>query len=180
VKNIVAIVMVGALSAAGCAPALPLRPTTAAQTSSRWDDVVALRSDTPVRVWTVDQGRLQCTLVTADSASLWIRTKSGAVLLPATSVQRVDRLPAPGSTRGRVRRAIISAAAGALLAVATTPFCRMMGDKTCSAPTSPQAVAATSVVLGGIGAFVDERKSTTIYRAAFVKARGKIVRVAVC
>jgi hypothetical protein len=56
-KRLVAMVMAGALSTAGCAPALKVRRTTGALVTLRWDNVVALPQDTPIRVFVAGRKR---------------------------------------------------------------------------------------------------------------------------
>jgi hypothetical protein len=164
-KRLVAIVLVGTLSTAGCALPLTAHGPRMAHGASMWGNVVSLPPNTVVRVFTRVTW-LEGALIAADDVDLRIRTKYGDVVLPADHVLRVDRLLR--ANRGRGQRALLGAAVGAATSVVTSVLmmaflCTALGGHPCWAPPSPRVVATTAAIYAGAAVISDDSRPLTIY-----------------
>lgn len=164
-KRLVAMVLVAMLSTAGCALPLSSRGPSIVHGAWMWDNVVSLPPDALIRVYTSGTAQ-EGTFISADDVHVHLGTDYGAVVIPAGTVQRVDRLMAPTRSRGQraLRTAAVGAAASVGISVLTMAFlCSVMGGRPCWAPPPPRAVAATAAFYGAIGAISEDSPALTIY-----------------
>ena len=170
-KQIITLVLVAALGTSACTPLLPAPmmiprpiPVVPLGPLGLWADVVALPRGTPVRVFT-SGSRYDGTMLGADDTVLRLRTKTGAVVMDAARVLRVDRRQTVG---GRLKRLLVSTAVRtAVLVLGTTAVislvCHEATGEACLVLPSPTGVAAAAVALGTAEALSDDGPPLAVY-----------------
>jgi hypothetical protein len=124
-----------------------------------------------VRVWTVNRGAQKGWVIAADEWEFAVRTMDGPVVLPASSVLRVDTLEdraAPRSVRRRLastlaRLALAVGATVAAIALTSALTCMAFSGRPCWIVPSPRAIAGITALYGGAALVAENERGVTVY-----------------